>query len=135
MHPLRFLNSGFRAKVFVRIIGFKLRVMRLNRVELFYALVAAIGNESRRSLWGRGDHMHAVCIQSLQGVATRGHGRQRPACKGLPPAASPATNKGDDVGRRGGHPLQAGCRSQGLRAASSSTQGGGGGAVRVREEG
>ncbi|RWV83093.1 hypothetical protein GW17_00055348 [Ensete ventricosum] len=41
MHPLRFPDNGIRAKVFVRKIGFKLRVMRLNRVELFYALVTA----------------------------------------------------------------------------------------------
>ncbi|RZR73601.1 hypothetical protein BHM03_00026195 [Ensete ventricosum] len=39
MLSLRFLNSGIRAKVFVRKIDFKLRVMRLNRVESFYALL------------------------------------------------------------------------------------------------
>ncbi|RWV82009.1 hypothetical protein GW17_00056523 [Ensete ventricosum] len=39
MHPLRFPNSGIRAKVFMRKIGFKLRVMRLNRVESFYAFI------------------------------------------------------------------------------------------------
>ncbi|RRT37032.1 hypothetical protein B296_00041019 [Ensete ventricosum] len=50
MHPLRFPNSGIRAKVFVQKIGFKLCVMILNRVELFYVLVAAIGSESRRCL-------------------------------------------------------------------------------------
>ncbi|RWV84941.1 hypothetical protein GW17_00053308 [Ensete ventricosum] len=38
MH-LRFPNSGIRAKVFIRKIGFKLRVMRLNRVESFYVLL------------------------------------------------------------------------------------------------
>ncbi|RWV77363.1 hypothetical protein GW17_00061819 [Ensete ventricosum] len=97
MHPLRFPNSGIRAKVFVRKIGFKLRVMRLNHVELFYVLVAAIGSESRRCLWGRGDHMHVVCMQRwlvmawlptkggrlrpgpLQGAATRGHSWLQPA--------------------------------------------------------
>ncbi|RWV94090.1 hypothetical protein GW17_00043407 [Ensete ventricosum] len=35
MHPLRFPNSGIRAKIFVRKIDFKLRVMRLNYVESF----------------------------------------------------------------------------------------------------
>ncbi|RZS15271.1 hypothetical protein BHM03_00047083 [Ensete ventricosum] len=47
-HPLRFPNSGIRAKVFVRKIGFKLRVMRLNRIELFYAFLLRFhskGNE------------------------------------------------------------------------------------------
>ncbi|RRT73451.1 hypothetical protein B296_00006597 [Ensete ventricosum] len=37
--------------------------MRLNRVELLYALVVAIGSESRRYLLGRGGHMHVVCMQ------------------------------------------------------------------------
>ncbi|RWV84973.1 hypothetical protein GW17_00053274 [Ensete ventricosum] len=123
MHPLRFPNSGIRAKVFVRKIGSKLRVMRLNRVELFYALVAAIGSESRRCLRGRGDHMHVVYMQrwlatarppagaaarrgsSPQGAATRGHGRLRPAHKGQLVAASPAANRGGGAGRRGGRPL------------------------------
>ncbi|RRT31355.1 hypothetical protein B296_00049774 [Ensete ventricosum] len=54
MHPLRFPNSGIKAKVFVRKIGFKLG---------FRAIVTAIGSESRRCLWGRGGHMHAVCMQ------------------------------------------------------------------------
>ncbi|RZS26594.1 hypothetical protein BHM03_00059957 [Ensete ventricosum] len=63
MHPLKFPNSGIRAKIFVRKIGFKLHVMRLNRVELFYALVAAINSESRHCLRGRGGHMHDVCMQ------------------------------------------------------------------------
>ncbi|RWV91930.1 hypothetical protein GW17_00045741 [Ensete ventricosum] len=39
MYPLRFPNSGIRAKVFVRKIGFKLRVMRLYRVESFYTFL------------------------------------------------------------------------------------------------
>ncbi|RWV78788.1 hypothetical protein GW17_00060194 [Ensete ventricosum] len=63
MHPLRFPNSGIRAKVFVRKIGFKLHMMRFNHVELFYALVSVIGGESRRCLRGRGGHMHVVCMQ------------------------------------------------------------------------
>ncbi|RZS04420.1 hypothetical protein BHM03_00034749 [Ensete ventricosum] len=39
MHPLRFPNNSIRAKVFMRKIGFKLSVIRLNRVESFYALL------------------------------------------------------------------------------------------------
>ncbi|RRT49946.1 hypothetical protein B296_00033398 [Ensete ventricosum] len=39
MLPLRFPNSGIIAKVFMRKIRFKLRVMRLNRLELFYTFL------------------------------------------------------------------------------------------------
>ncbi|RWW25164.1 hypothetical protein GW17_00010509 [Ensete ventricosum] len=35
----KFPNSGIRAKVFMRKIGFKLRVMRLNHVESFYVFL------------------------------------------------------------------------------------------------
>ncbi|RWV98364.1 hypothetical protein GW17_00038796 [Ensete ventricosum] len=92
MHPLRFPNSGIRANVFVRKMGFKLRVMRLNRVELFYALVAAIGSESRHCQQGRGNHMHAVYMQRWLAMARPlvgavGHGLA--TCKGRPPVASP----------------------------------------------
>ncbi|RWW09120.1 hypothetical protein GW17_00027407 [Ensete ventricosum] len=45
MYPLRFPNNGIRAKVFVRKIYFKLRVMRLNRVELFYAFLLRFHNK------------------------------------------------------------------------------------------
>ncbi|RWW61533.1 hypothetical protein BHE74_00031403 [Ensete ventricosum] len=40
-----FLNNGIRAKVFVRKISFKLRVMRLNRIELFYAFLLCFCNK------------------------------------------------------------------------------------------
>ncbi|RWV87823.1 hypothetical protein GW17_00050144 [Ensete ventricosum] len=39
MLPLRFPNSCIRAKVFMRKVGFKLRVMRLNHVESFYTFL------------------------------------------------------------------------------------------------
>ncbi|RRT49988.1 hypothetical protein B296_00031286 [Ensete ventricosum] len=45
MHPLRFPNSGTRAKVFIRKIDFKLRVMRSNRVESFYAFLLHFRSE------------------------------------------------------------------------------------------
>ncbi|RWW60613.1 hypothetical protein BHE74_00032389 [Ensete ventricosum] len=48
MHPLRFPNSGIRANVFVRKIGFKLRVMRLNRVESFYAFLLHFCSEGSK---------------------------------------------------------------------------------------
>ncbi|RZR78239.1 hypothetical protein BHM03_00003519 [Ensete ventricosum] len=102
--------------------------MRLNRVELFYVLVAAIGSESRHCLRGRGGHMQAICMQRWlatlgplqgrptmawlptrggrpQGAATHSHGRLRPARKGLSPAASPAASRGGGDGRKGGRPL------------------------------
>ncbi|RRT60981.1 hypothetical protein B296_00004274 [Ensete ventricosum] len=46
MLPPRFLNSGIRAKVVHAKIGFKLCVMRFNRVELFYMFVPMIGSDS-----------------------------------------------------------------------------------------
>ncbi|RWW84467.1 hypothetical protein BHE74_00006926 [Ensete ventricosum] len=83
MHPLRFPNGSIRAKVFVRKISFKLRVMRLNRVELFYALVAAkVG-----AACGGGA---ATCMLS----ACRGSPLLA-TCKGLPATARPPA--------RGGH--------------------------------
>ncbi|RRT59539.1 hypothetical protein B296_00021074 [Ensete ventricosum] len=39
MLPLRFSNSGIRAKVFMSKIGFKLHVIRSNRVESFYTFL------------------------------------------------------------------------------------------------
>ncbi|RRT67181.1 hypothetical protein B296_00025698 [Ensete ventricosum] len=48
MHPLRFLNSGIRAIVFVQKITFKLRVMRLNRVESFYPFLLRFRSEGNK---------------------------------------------------------------------------------------
>ncbi|RWW46475.1 hypothetical protein BHE74_00047595 [Ensete ventricosum] len=48
MLPLRFHNSGIKAKVFVRKIDFKLRVMRLHRVELFYAFLLRFRSEGNK---------------------------------------------------------------------------------------
>ncbi|RZS28750.1 hypothetical protein BHM03_00062387 [Ensete ventricosum] len=110
MHPLWFPNSGIRAKVFIRKIGFKLRVMRLNRVELFYALVAVIDSESRRCLRGRGGHMPVVYMQRWLATARPpigavGHGLA--TCKGRPAAARPPAMGCRLQGQqptRGGHP-------------------------------
>ncbi|RWV78391.1 hypothetical protein GW17_00060645 [Ensete ventricosum] len=98
MHPLVFPNCGIRAKVFVRKIGFKLRVMRLNRVESFNAFTAIT---ARRRGWSwlaaRGSRLQPrpPCKGAaghyqppLQGrpVATRPPARGMPAtCKGRPP--------------------------------------------------
>ncbi|RWV83952.1 hypothetical protein GW17_00054382 [Ensete ventricosum] len=45
MLPLRFPNSGIRAKIFVRKIGFKLCMMRLNRIESFYVFLLYFCNK------------------------------------------------------------------------------------------
>ncbi|RZR90099.1 hypothetical protein BHM03_00017923 [Ensete ventricosum] len=69
---------------------------------------------------------------SPQGAATRGHNRLWPACKGLPPAASPIASRGGGSSRRGGRslvgrlPTAKGSRY--LRMGS-----GGSGAMRVKE--
>ncbi|RWV95522.1 hypothetical protein BHE74_00003232 [Ensete ventricosum] len=51
MLPLKFPNSGVRANVFVRKIGFKLRVMRLNRVESFYMFLLHFYSERSEEGW------------------------------------------------------------------------------------
>ncbi|RWV77187.1 hypothetical protein GW17_00062025 [Ensete ventricosum] len=120
MHTLRFPNSDIRAKVFVRKICFKLRVMILNRIELFYALVVTIDSESRRCLrrWlfttrplvGAAGLGLATC-KGRPPAGTTGYSqpsrasRQQPTCKGLPPAASPAASRGGGAGRKVGCPL------------------------------
>ncbi|RWV88548.1 hypothetical protein GW17_00049356 [Ensete ventricosum] len=77
MHPLRFPNSGIKAKVFVRKIGFKLRVMRLYHVESFYAFFLYFRSEDSEE-----------------------EGRQATAS----PHTRPATH-GQGQPARGGHPL------------------------------
>ncbi|RWV80657.1 hypothetical protein GW17_00058033 [Ensete ventricosum] len=74
MHPLRFPNSGIKAKVFVRKIGFKLRVMRLNHVESFYAFLLYFRNEGSPC---KGQLAMAMA-SPLAGAA--GYGQ--PPCKG-----------------------------------------------------
>ncbi|RRT43813.1 hypothetical protein B296_00044442 [Ensete ventricosum] len=48
MHPLRFPNSGIRAKVFMKKIDFKLRMMILNRVESLYELLLHFRNKDTK---------------------------------------------------------------------------------------
>ncbi|RZS25786.1 hypothetical protein BHM03_00059046 [Ensete ventricosum] len=91
MHPLRLSNSGIRAKVFMRKIGFKLRVMRLNRVECFYAFVLHFRSEGSEE-----EGRPATARASPQGQRLRARRA----------TASPAASRGGDVvGRRGGCPL------------------------------
>ncbi|RWV95104.1 hypothetical protein GW17_00042301 [Ensete ventricosum] len=90
MHPLRFPNSGIRAKAFVRKIGFKLRVMRLNHVESFYAfLLRAV---ARRG--GDCEQKHRPRAQPLAARRPRRGGR--PLARRLLPAG-----KGSRCLRRG----------------------------------
>ncbi|RWV94094.1 hypothetical protein BHE74_00039191 [Ensete ventricosum] len=129
-----FLNSGIRAKVFMRQIGFKL----CDEIESHRIVLCILAIFSQRMQRGGGvaSHGQPLCradqprptlIQSQpptaspQGAATCrggtcGHAMLPPArrvdsrwqCgarKGLPPTASPTASKGDDAGRRGGHPL------------------------------
>ncbi|RRT31591.1 hypothetical protein B296_00052952 [Ensete ventricosum] len=74
MHPLRFPNSGIKAKFFMRQIGFKLRVMRLYRIESFYALLLGFRSE------GAASHNQPPCRAS--------HPRPAPM-QGQPPTARP----------------------------------------------
>ncbi|RWV77295.1 hypothetical protein GW17_00061895 [Ensete ventricosum] len=123
MHPLRFPNSGIGAKVFVRKISFKLHMMRLNRIELFYVLVAAIDSESRRCLLGRSGHKHAVCMQRWLPTARS---------PGQPIAASLTASRGDGASRRGGRPLVGQLlAAKGSRCLCRGS--GSGGVVRVKE--
>ncbi|RZS05542.1 hypothetical protein BHM03_00036069 [Ensete ventricosum] len=112
MHPLRFPNSGIRAKIFMRKIGFKLCVMRLNRVESFYVFLLYFRSEGSPCKGQPG--MATACplagaADHLQGGGRLGDGRlqprppargnrlqPRPPAKGRSAAARPPA--------RGGHP-------------------------------
>ncbi|RWW62089.1 hypothetical protein BHE74_00030803 [Ensete ventricosum] len=115
MHPLRLPNSGIRAKVFVQKIGFKLRVMRLNRLELFYELVTAIGSESKRCLQGRGGHMYVVYSQGPP--ARWQSAAARPPTRGYRPQGQPPTG----IAGYGQPSRQQGRRCQPQRTALSPT--------------
>ncbi|RRT82630.1 hypothetical protein B296_00011038 [Ensete ventricosum] len=118
--------------------------MILNRVELFYAHVAAIGNESRHCLRGRGGHMHVVYMQRWLAIVrppARATDHGLATCKGRLPAGA-ATGKGllpvDSLAAsRGGGAdrplagrLPTAKGSHRLRRGSGSSDGG---AVRVKE--
>ncbi|RRT32054.1 hypothetical protein B296_00057093 [Ensete ventricosum] len=70
MHPLRFPNSGNRAMIFVRKIGFKLRVMRLYRIELFYVFLLHFRSKgSKEEGWPAMASPHAGSATDGQAVA------------------------------------------------------------------
>ncbi|RWV82122.1 hypothetical protein GW17_00056408, partial [Ensete ventricosum] len=112
MHPLRFPNSGIRAKVFVRKIGFKLRVMRLNHVELFYAFLLHFRSEGSKEE-GRpaivSPHVGPATHGQAKAKAPQGGGRLRPGPthKGQHLRARRAATVGNAAPARGlaaGHP-------------------------------
>ncbi|RWW10047.1 hypothetical protein GW17_00026430 [Ensete ventricosum] len=72
MHPLRFPNNGIRAKVFMRKIGFERLVIRLNRVESFYAFLLHFRNEANE------DKEQPATTNPNAGLATHG----QVGCKG-----------------------------------------------------
>ncbi|RWW11657.1 hypothetical protein GW17_00024720 [Ensete ventricosum] len=136
MHPLRFPNSGIRVKVFVRKIGFNLRVMRFYRVESFQCVrsknneegLVARGSRLRPRPTARGQlattnppcrggwlHLRPPCKGAAyhpQGAAAR-RGISSPRAATLP-AACPqgaAANRGDDANRPLVGPLPAATRS------------------------
>ncbi|RRT34178.1 hypothetical protein B296_00040252 [Ensete ventricosum] len=80
MHPLRFPNNGIRAKIFVRKIGFKLRVMRLYRVKSFYGFLLPFYSK------GSEEEGRLAKASPYVGLATHGQGQpEREAnctCKG-----------------------------------------------------
>ncbi|RWW56632.1 hypothetical protein BHE74_00036638 [Ensete ventricosum] len=66
MHPLRFPNNGISAKVFVRKVGFKLRMMRLNHVELFYAFMLRFRSEGSEEGWPTTTNPHVESASHRQ---------------------------------------------------------------------
>ncbi|RWV78439.1 hypothetical protein GW17_00060600 [Ensete ventricosum] len=93
MHPLKFPNTGIRAKVFVRKIGFKLREMRLNHVELFYAFLLHFRSESSEER-GRPTMSRPSTNVADHGQATYRECRPRPApLQGRPIAVATASKR------------------------------------------
>ncbi|RWW37126.1 hypothetical protein BHE74_00057804 [Ensete ventricosum] len=149
MIPLRFPNSSITAKVFMQKIGFKLHVLRLNRVESFYAFLLYFYSKCSE------ERRQPAMANPSAGVA--GHGKapakgatgcgncprarplaaqcltERLAHKGLLPTARVTASRGSNVGRRGCRPL-VGRLSEG-KVCCRLRKGGGSSVVRVREEG
>ncbi|RWV94903.1 hypothetical protein GW17_00042520 [Ensete ventricosum] len=100
MLPLRFPNNGIRAKVFIRKIGFKLRVMRLNRVESFYVFLLHFRSEGSEE-----EGRQATTIPYV-GPATHGQAAAKAPCKG-------ATGYGQDQPAREAGAAREGSSPQG----------------------
>ncbi|RWV90851.1 hypothetical protein GW17_00046910 [Ensete ventricosum] len=100
MLPPRFPNSGIRAKVFMQKIGLKVCVIKLNRIESFYAFLLHFCNKRNkdrgqpamaRPYAGVADHGLATCTRATdcsQGPLQRSDRlRPRPLAKGRLDAA------------------------------------------------
>ncbi|RWW07759.1 hypothetical protein GW17_00028843 [Ensete ventricosum] len=117
MHLLWFPNSGIRAKVFVRKISFKLHVMRLNHIELFYVFLLRFRSKHSEEEEGRpatakaspqgvaaahrvstsqGWRLRAEASPAMAAAYREQGGWLQGACKGLPPMASPTASRGGD---------------------------------------
>ncbi|RWW40069.1 hypothetical protein BHE74_00054538 [Ensete ventricosum] len=82
MPRCRFPNSGISAKIFVRKISFKLRVMRLNRVELFYAFLLHFHSEGSPCKVQPGMTTASPLAGTASHLQGRGRLQPRPPCKG-----------------------------------------------------
>ncbi|RWW19421.1 hypothetical protein GW17_00016523 [Ensete ventricosum] len=115
MHPLRFPNSGIRAKgrphacsLHAEVAGHGQAPYRGGRPWPSY-MQGVVGYGQARCK-GRSP-AGAAARKRRPPAGTVGYGqptrasRQRPSCKGLPPRASPASSRGDGAGRRGARPL------------------------------
>ncbi|RRT66041.1 hypothetical protein B296_00005844 [Ensete ventricosum] len=98
MHQLRFPNNDIRAKVFVRKIDFKLRVMRLNRVELFYTFLLYFSSE------GSEEERRPTTATPMQGRPPTARPRPRPPCKGAVGCGQGLPIRDVDAARRGRSP-------------------------------
>ncbi|RRT71168.1 hypothetical protein B296_00034001 [Ensete ventricosum] len=122
---LRFPNSGIRAKVFHAKIGFKLRMRRLNHVELFYVYLLCFhsegSEESGRPTIARpfvraADHDQALCRGDRPWLGICRGDRSRLARKGSAPTEVPPVGIGSALkGGAYGHYARRSCR---LRAAA-----------------
>ncbi|RZS17882.1 hypothetical protein BHM03_00050086 [Ensete ventricosum] len=95
MHLLRFPNSVIGAKVFVRKIDFKLRVMRLNRIESFYTFLFHFHSE------GSEEEGRPATASPIQGRPPTPAREASAAHSGSSPQGRPAPLTGA-AARRGG---------------------------------
>ncbi|RWV78991.1 hypothetical protein GW17_00059941 [Ensete ventricosum] len=101
MHPLRFSNSGIRAKVFMRKIGFKLCDKIVLR-KIVLRIFVAFSQQKQRG--GRGGQPWPT---PMQGRPPTARPRPRPAHKGRPPAGV-AARRGDACKHGGLRPARKG---------------------------
>ncbi|RWW60882.1 hypothetical protein BHE74_00032082 [Ensete ventricosum] len=98
MLSLRFPNNGIKAKVFVRKIDFKLRVMRLNRVESFYAFLLRFRSE------GSEEEGRPATASPHARPATHSQAATKAPCKGAVDCSQGQPAKEADTACRGSSP-------------------------------